>query len=248
MNLIQFRFIQGGKELYEFDRANAPAPHPRTIQRYLKANSDQIEEGRLMTNELKWYLQRNGYPMDVCWSEDATRISGGVEYKSSSDQLTGLVAPLDEHGMPYTKAFQCSSPCMVITHLKNNAIGRNVQLCMAQPLAENAAPFCVQYFCTDNKFSSNDVCRKWAFIKDEFYKAGIRIVCKATDGDTRFIGAMLKKMQLPLEKENVFGNWFIAALDFEEICVQDPTHLANKFRIRLMKQDKQMVLGRLIAK
>lgn len=196
-----------------------------------------------MVSELKQYLQRNGYPMDICWSEDATRISGGVEYKFNSDELTGLVAPLNKYGMPQTNAFKCSSPSMVINHLKKNPIGRNVQLCMALPLASNAAPFCVQYFCTDNKFSSSDVNRKWSFIKEEFHKAGIRIVCKATDGDSRFIGTMLKKMQLPLEKDNIFGNWFTAGLDLEEICVQDPTHLANKFRIRLMKQDKQMILG-----
>lgn len=197
-----------------------------------------------MVAELKKYLLSNGYPLTVCWSEDATRITGGIEYKYSSDQLTGLVAPLDDNGMPKINTFDCSSPVKIISYIKNYPVGRNVQLAMVQPIAANAAPFCIQYYCTDNKFTASDVIRKWNFIQKELEREGIHIVCKATDGDSRFIGAMLGKMQLPCDEKNSLGDWFVGSAKLKEIYVQDPTHLANKFRTRLMNLNKQMILGK----
>lgn len=206
-----------------------------------------------MVVELKKYLQKNGYPFAVCWSEDATRITGGVEYKSIDDQLTGLVAPLDHNGMPKTNTFKCSSPMKIVNDLKSYPIGRNVQLCMVQPLAKHAAPFCVNFFCTDNKFTTQDVLNRWEFVEREFAKEGITIVAKSTDGDSRFIGGMMEQMKFtretdaPAEADNVFGDWYIADNSSSKICVQDPTHLVNKFRTRLMKIDKPLLIGKLIS-
>lgn len=196
-----------------------------------------------MVSELKAYLLNNGYPLAVCYSEDATRISGGVEYKYSGDQLTGLVAPLNENGMPTRDLFGCTSPSKVISDIQNHPIGRNVELAMARPILHNAAPFCILYYCTDNKFSSADVSKKWDYIQAEMNRQGIKIVCKATDGDTRFIRTMLKQMDLPSEQKNPFGEWFVSNTNMDQICIQDPTHLANKFRTRLMKADQQLILG-----
>lgn len=242
---IHSRFIQGGKELYEFERANSPSPHVRTIQRYIKKQAENFLEGRLMVAELKKYLITNGYPLLVCWSEDATRITGGIEYKVSSDQLTGLVAPLNaSNGMPVTSAFGCSTPRQVLNHLQNFPVGRNVQLTMIQPLMVGASPFCVNYYCTDNRFKSEDVTKKWNFTQEIFEEVGIKIVCRATDGDSRFIRSMIDRMTLPNISDNPFGDWFVALPTEDAICVQDPTHLANKFRTRLMNTSKQLMLGK----
>lgn len=196
-----------------------------------------------MLNELKKFLIRNKYPFDICWSEDATRITGGVEYKSSTDSLSGLVAPMDINGMPLQKIFHCSSPAKVIEDMRKHPVGRNVHVCMAQPMMKNSAPFCTLFFCTDNKFSSQDVMNRWNWIKTELDKEGIRIVCKASDGDTRFISAMMKSMELPCNDVNPYGDWFKSNTKKTDICIQDPTHLANKFRTRLMKRGNQLILG-----
>lgn len=72
-----------------------------------------------MVKQLKDYLESNGYPFNICWSEDATRITGGFEYRSTSDQLDGLVAPLNNiSGLPITGLFDCVSPKRIIENLK----------------------------------------------------------------------------------------------------------------------------------
>ncbi|XP_062714505.1 uncharacterized protein LOC134291151 isoform X2 [Aedes albopictus] len=187
--------------------------------------------------------------MAVCWSEDATRISGGVEYNSILDQLTGLVAPMDDNGMPKMDLFNCSSPLKIVNDLKQYPIARYVQLCMVQPLARHASPFCVNFYCTNNKFTTQDVLKRWQFVEQEFTKEGIQIVAKSTDGDSRFIGGMMEQMKLPPETDsesrpdNAYGDWYIATVKDSKICVQDTTHLVNKFRTRLMKTDQQLQIG-----
>lgn len=199
-----------------------------------------------MVRELKRFLTSNGYPLIVCWSEDATRITGGVEYKASLDQLTGLVAPLDDAtGMPVSSLFDCSTPRQVLNHLRTFPVGRNVQLTMVQPLVVGASPFCVHYYCTDNRFTTQAVTKKWRFCQELFEEEGIQIACRATDGDTRFIRAMIDRMALPSSNHNPFGNWFVGLASADAICVQDPTHLANKHRTRLMNTSKQLILGTL---
>ncbi|XP_058828569.1 uncharacterized protein LOC131688380 [Topomyia yanbarensis] len=197
-----------------------------------------------MIKELKEYMERNRYPLAICWSEDATRITGGIEYNLNEDKLSGLVAPIGTNGMPIMNLFKCSSPRKVLANIQDKPIGRNVQLCMAQPICMDAAPFCILYYCTNNKFSTTDVLNKWNFVQAEMDKEDIKVVCMATDGDSRFIGAMLKKMKLPNHNDNPFGAWFVSNTNNDSLCVQDPTHLANKFRTRLVNQTKQLILGR----
>lgn len=118
---------------------------------------------------------------------------------------------------------------------------------MAQPISMNAAAFCVLFYCTDNRFDTGSVQRKWHHITDEFEKYGISIVCKATDGDSRFIGAMVEEMGLNkpgANQPNELGNWFIS--NQGTVFVQDPTHLAYKLRTRLMKTSKPLILGKLL--
>lgn len=239
-----YRYIQGGPALYDFERANSPAPHIRTLQRFLKKHAEDVQEGKIMVKDLKAYLLANGYPLVVCWSEDATRITGGIEYKPSTDQITGLVAPLDETtGLPNCN-MECSSPQAVLDLLRKHSIGRNVQLAMVQPMLQGASPFCVNYYCTDNRFSTEDVTKKWEHADFVFRQEGIEIACKSTDGDSRFIRSMINKMQLPTVTPNRFGEWFVAIDCLDAIFVQDPTHLANKFRTRLMNPAKDLVIGR----
>lgn len=238
-----YRFIQGGRALYDFDRSNCPSPHIRTIQRFLKTNSERMEEGILMIKKLKSYLLLHKYPLVVSWSEDATRITGGVEYKPQTDELTGLVVPLNKStGLP-SGSMKCPSPQAVLDHLKRCPVARNVQLTLVQPLVVGAAPFCVNYYCTDNKFTAEDVKLKWEYANQLFEQEGIQIASKATDGDSRFIRAMLDNMQLPTNNKNSFGDWFASADNLNAVYIQDPTHIANKFRTRLINPAKNLIIG-----
>lgn len=248
MNLyFIFRFIQGGRELYEFDRANSSLPHIRTVQRHLKNNASKLREGQLMVSELRSYLDANNYPLKICWSEDATRITGGVEYRSDTDELSGLVATLDKtSGLPEQGLFRCSNPQKVIEHIHNYPIARNVQLAMAQPLISGSAPFCLLYYCTENRFDTQSVTTKWSHVKRQLEAGGIEVVSKATDGDTRFVRAMIEEMGLTKTNEQEFGSWFTSNVN--SICIQDPTHLANKLRTRMMNPRKQLVLGKSLPK
>lgn len=218
----------------------------RTVQRHLRQQSVMMAEGCLMIQELKTYLERNGYPLSICWSEDATRITGGIEYRSESDQLSGLVATLDSStGLPIRGLFECSTPQKVISHLRKYPVAKNVQLAMAQPISTGSSPFCCLYYCTDNKFDTQSVTTKWRHVQRELQKEGIKLVGKATDGDSRFIRAMVDEMGFAAEnrkQSSSFGKWLIG--NEETVCIQDPTHLANKMRTRLMNPSKQLTLGK----
>ncbi|XP_058454508.1 uncharacterized protein LOC131432318 isoform X1 [Malaya genurostris] len=236
--------MQQGPEGYNFLYANTPCPSIRTLQRDLQKRSKSIEEGIVRVEELKAYIIRNNLPMIVIMSEDATKINGALEYDSTRNKVCGLVAPLDNNGMPQCDLFEITNPRKLIADVHQYPIGRNVVVTMTQPLKQKTAPFCLQYFCTDNKFTSSQVRTRWNSIKTKLLNAGIGVIATSTDGDPRYVTAMMEDMRMPTITDNPYGEYFIASCSAENICVQDPTHTINKFRTRLMRRDKQLIIGK----
>ncbi|XP_058820198.1 uncharacterized protein LOC131682604 isoform X1 [Topomyia yanbarensis] len=242
--IFLYKFIQQGPEAYKFLYANTPCPSIRTLQRDLQKRSELIEEGKIRVEELKAYLKRNNLPMVIVLSEDATKINGALEYDSTKNKVCGLVAPLDCSGIPQCGLFEVKTPKKLISDVQKYPTGRNVVVTMAQPLTLTAAPFCLQYFCTDNKFTSAQVRTRWSVIKNKLIDVGIRIIAKSTDGDPRYITGMKEDMCIPTITDNPYGESFVASCNTDDICVQDPTHTINKFRTRLMRRDKQLIIGK----
>lgn len=109
-------------------------------------------------------------PKIVWLAEDGSGIVSKVCYHSPTRQLIGLVLPLDvSTGMPI--------PCTFIPESANNIIqqinqkkSKLVYLVMAQSIKEGTPPFILQMFGTDNKFTSEDMFRRWNNTKAELAK------------------------------------------------------------------------------
>lgn len=246
LDFFTLKYIQGGKAAYEFEHANCVSPDVRTCQRHLKKMSHGVIPDVLRIGDLLNYLETNELSKVVILSEDATRISGGVGYDVSRDEIYGLVPPMDEHGMPEKNFFVASSPEKVTKFMQEYSIGRNLYVIMAQPLTSGARAFCLMYTCSDNKFSTQDVLRRWAFTDNEFKKVGIEIAGRSSDGDSRLVQSMMQRMGLPCKDETPFGLRFVCSTSNNICCIQDPTHLVNKLRVRLMRVEKLLIIGNMV--
>lgn len=89
-----YLFVVGGRITYETLAANLPLPSMSTIMRTISSSSVTLIEGCCRTAELKNFLQDRHLPLAVWLSEDATRITGRVQYDSGTNQLVGFVLPL----------------------------------------------------------------------------------------------------------------------------------------------------------
>ncbi|XP_038119743.1 uncharacterized protein LOC119769938 [Culex quinquefasciatus] len=148
-----------------------------------------------------------------------------------------------ENGMPQCNIFKATSPLKIIQDINNYPVGRNIYVCMAQPLEEGAPSFCIQYFCSDNRFSTQDVSNRWDYFDREFSAEGVRVVGKSTDGDPRAIGAMLDGMEMPHLVQSIYGEHFCAKAHIKSVLLQDPTHTTNKLRVKVLKKDAELILG-----
>lgn len=77
-------FMLGGRLLYETLYKNLLLPSPTSISRYIQKTGQKIVEGELRCDLLKSYLREKNLPSIVWISEDATRITGKVQYNSST--------------------------------------------------------------------------------------------------------------------------------------------------------------------
>lgn len=66
----------------------------------MQKNEQKMIEGELRCDQLKSYLRERNLLFIVWISEDVTRITGKIQYNPSTNQLVGLILPLNEHGMP----------------------------------------------------------------------------------------------------------------------------------------------------
>lgn len=169
-DFASYIFMLGGRLMYETLYENLPLPSPSSVGSYLHNNGPAIVEGEMRCDQLKKYLEERNLPMVVWISEDATRITGRLQYDPGTNQVVGLVLPLNENGLPKTFSFIASSAGTMEKHVTNNTVAllvckfENFSLAptilnffkmqayviMAQPLALNTEPFCLQLYITIN--------------------------------------------------------------------------------------------------
>lgn len=107
----------------------------------------------------------------VVWlCEDATGINVKVEYDSTTNQLIGLVLPTDDKtGMPVSFTFQAKSVERIQSYVKAPKSSL-VYVVLAQPIMPRVPPFILQIFGTDNKFTSEQVLKRWDHTVQELTK------------------------------------------------------------------------------
>jgi len=69
-------------------------PSISTLNRYLYNKRRYIEEGEIDFNGLVQHLKERNASKIIWIAEDATRITGKIEYNSRSNKVLGFVLPL----------------------------------------------------------------------------------------------------------------------------------------------------------
>lgn len=118
-------------------------------------------EGELRCTELKTYLSDQNAGTDVWLCEDGSSLVSKIQYDLTSDQLIGMVLPLDEHnGCPKRYEYTARDQDTIKEFMRYSK-SKIVYIVMAVPLKEGVAPFILQLFGTDNRFKATDVIKRW---------------------------------------------------------------------------------------
>lgn len=161
-------------------------------------------------------------------AEDATALVPRVNYDAATDQIIGLILPVDDKsGCPITLSYKATSVDEIINHTKKEK-SKMVYLVMAQPLDEKLPPFILQLYGLNMKFTAKTVINRWKHTISELEKYGIRVEGFSSDGDPRLLSAMCKVYFNP---------------SFKPCLIQDTIHIASKLRNRLLKVEFEMMFG-----
>lgn len=139
------------------------------IVKYIHDHKKTIIEGNLRCEELDAYLEKVNAPKIVWLAEDATGIIQKIVYDTTTNQLIGIVLPMNEKGMPIAFTFKAQSIDDIEQYMKK-PMSTHAYLVMAQPIKPKTPPFLLQIFGTDNKFKTENVLNRWEYTKHELQR------------------------------------------------------------------------------
>lgn len=143
---------------------------------YINRNKCQIVEGQLRCKELLEYLQKMKVELRIWLCENATGINAKIEYHPSTNQLVGIVLPLDHNtGMPVPFSYLATSAEDIEIHSKKR-LSTSVYVVLAQPMKPNVPPFILLVYGTDNTFTSMNVMHRLEYISQQLKKYDIKII------------------------------------------------------------------------
>lgn len=227
-----------GPYAYEIIQRNLEGALPSIVStnRYIKSSQCIVVEGVLRCKELVEFLQERNLPLVVCLSEDATRITGRIQYDSKTNEIMGFTLPIDKAtGMPTPSAYPARNAQEILNHFTNgNSISSYVVAIMAQPLA-HVPPFCLDIFSSDCVYSSTDIENRWLYITGELAKMNVKVLIISTDSDPKYNRAMRKLSRLTID--SVYSKWSSNSLKPIScpFFVQDSIHIGTKLRNFLLK-------------
>lgn len=139
---------------------------------YIRKYKPQVIEGELRCQQLVNYLERIHAPKQIWISEDASGIVPKVAYDSVTNQLVGLTLPINgETGVPTSISFTPKTLTDIDQQIKSNSKSTLVYIVLAQPIKENAAPFILQVYGTNNRFTTANTLQRWKHTRDELAKS-----------------------------------------------------------------------------
>lgn len=224
-------------------------PSIHAVIKNINKNRRTITEGVLRHEELAQYMKSLKLDMFVCLSEDATNITGKIEYSTKSNQIVGYSPPLSEEtGMPKPLTFPATSASVMETIMVDpNSLHSNVvNVVMAQPLALKTPAFCLLVYGGRSKFTKEDVAKRWAYITEKLADVGIKVMGFASDSDTRYNGAM---RDLMLDHKTDAFSAFPSCFSFDcatasYLPFQDTVHIGTKLRNRLLNDKINLLFGK----
>ena len=190
--------IIGGRKLYEILSSNFEGIVPSTRRIEEKIADFQIPEaeGQVRSEELLRYLQENRLPLVVSLSEDATSVTGKLEYDASLNSISGFGLPLEHNGLPNANRVLIKCVEDIVTAVRRYERASNIMVVMAQPLSNSVHPFRFCSFGTTNKFTADDVARRLNTITSALKKEGIETLTYSADGDSRELKVMRQILTL----------------------------------------------------
>lgn len=236
---------------------------------YISHKKQKFIEGEMRCKELAEYLIKMKAPMVVWISEDGSGLNPNVAYDPITNQIVGLVLPTDEKtGMPISYSFSPQSINDIDEMINKNAKSTLIYLILAQPIMDNAPPFVLQAFGTNNKFTSDDIMKRWKHTADQLsrylfelnsyfaiscrefvsknesilFRYGIKIAGISSDGDSRLLNCMKHNLNTLC---NQLSTDILNNLNREQYTsyIQDPVHLLTKLRNRLNKPSIFLAMG-----
>lgn len=222
-------------------------PSLTSTNRYIKSPSSRVYEGVLRSEELLLYLNQRNLNLVVSLSVDATRIEGKPQYDSLTNQIIGFVLPLNEHGMPIPYSFPARNETEMCSHFSGtNVESTFLNVVMAQPVAENAKPFCLLAFGSDNRYTSKDISNSWEHIVQELANLGIEVLTIASDCDPKYSASMRDQSKLGTVSSEL-GEWFSCDENAITFFLQDYVHIGTKLRnflLRTIRNQTRLPFGK----
>lgn len=116
---------------------------------------------------------------------------------------------------------------------------------MAQPLQRDSPAFCLSIYGINNKFTYEDVQKRWNTIKELAKQEGIRILGFSSDGDWRLLKVMRLESQVLQAScpEYLNWHWFHCTFNSETIYIQDTVHILTKLKTRFTKPSVFLPFG-----
>jgi len=167
-------FSLGGLALYEIfcHKKNFPFPSTNTIRRKIYSN-EKFAEGTFRIKQLKDFLILHDCPLIVHLSEDATAVTGRIQYDSVRNQIVGFPLPYDSNGIPIAGSYPATSASVIAGYFKQRYGSRYAYCIMVSPLEKEAPSFCLAFYGTDNKFTTEDVKIRIAWTKEALKQEGM---------------------------------------------------------------------------
>ncbi|KAJ6642801.1 hypothetical protein Bhyg_07755, partial [Pseudolycoriella hygida] len=245
-----YLYVIAGKLTYETLSANLHLPSVATVKKAIQSSNHCIIEGSVRVKEMKNFLVKWKLPLQVWMSEDATKIVNKIQYDESTDQIVGLVLPMDSDGMPIQFSFTAENVAKMLNSLLNNPKSDYVYTVMSRALDIQAPSFCLQLFGTDNKYTTGHVLKRWTRTEKMLQSEDVTVLGWSSDADTRCLRAMLIRTELPSNSLNVpekWREWFNASYKPSTIYVQDHHHIVNKLKTRLYDSTAIIAIGNYVA-
>ena len=250
--------ILGGRNCYEFLRLNLPAalPHISNVELLMRNNELKITECEFRFQLIKEYTQSNNCDY-VFSSEDSTSSICRVDYDAQSDCFLGFSSPL-VNGLPQVNFFRTNNFEQLKTWFDDYDKSTFSNLHMIQSIIPSAPSVILSAYGSNNKATATEVLKRWLHIYNKCLVHGIHVIGFSSDGDPRYLRAMrlCTRFFAELPNLNVLKHndqfyvklpqdwcWFFMKGEQILLFMQDPIHVATKFRNRLLSTVALMKMG-----
>ncbi|XP_055705946.1 uncharacterized protein LOC129803424 [Phlebotomus papatasi] len=234
-------FLISGRGGYRTLAANLPLPSTSTVYRTVYSEKQPPSEGKLRIEEFEDFLYKHKAPRLVWLSEDATRLTGKIEYCQTTNTIVGFVIPLSSStGLPHQLYFPATSLSAILNAFRKGIPAKQVNIIMAKPLSNSVPAFCLVLYGANSVISHTNAKIRWEHVVRELRQNNIDVVGISTDGDSRY----LKAMRLQTEIRSNLAYYAIHKMTAKDLhYIQDPVHILTKLRTRLLNENVSIIIG-----